>query len=71
MPLTWRTACSGSATCVEIAALPDGGAAIRDGKDPEGPMLLFDGAEWTTFVEAVKAGSFDPRPHAAALRHEG
>lgn len=70
-PLTWLTGCTGSATCVQIAALPDGGAAIRDGKDPEGPTLKFDGAEWAAFLKAVKAGSFDPRPHAAALRLEG
>ena len=70
-PLIWLTACPGSATCVEIAALPDGGAAIRDGKDPGGPTLRFDGTEWAAFLEAVKAGSFDPRPHAAGVRHKG
>jgi Domain of unknown function (DUF397) len=71
MPLIWLTGCAGSGACVEIAALPDGGAAIRDGKDPEGPTLSFDGAEWSAFLEAVKAGSFDPGPRAAAGRHEG
>jgi hypothetical protein len=56
---------------VEIAALPNGGAAIRDGKDPRGPVLRFDGAEWAAFVAAVKAGSFDPEPHATAVRSDG
>ncbi|HET9173629.1 MAG TPA: DUF397 domain-containing protein [Actinospica sp.] len=60
--LHWRTSsgCSNTTTCVEIAALPDGGVAIRDGKDPEGPRLLFDTAEWAEFLKAAKAGEFDP-----------
>lgn len=70
-PLIWLTGCAGNGACVEIAALPDGGAAIRDGKDPQGPMLLFDGAEWAAFLAAAKAGSFDPGPHAAAGRLDG
>jgi len=41
--------------------LPDGGAAIRDGKDPQGPELHFDAAEWAAFLAAVRAGEFDPR----------
>jgi hypothetical protein len=60
----WRksTYCSASSTCVEVAALPEGGAAIRDGKDPQGAELRFDAAEWAAFVAAVKAGEFDPSP---------
>lgn len=61
--LIWRkaSACPSNATCVEIAALPDGGAAVRDGKDPRGAQLRFGAAEWSAFVAAVKAGEFDPR----------
>jgi hypothetical protein len=60
--LVWGSSsfCPSGSGCVEIAALPDGGAAIRDGKDPAGPRLLFDAAEWAAFVAAVKAGEFDP-----------
>jgi hypothetical protein len=60
--LTWHRSslCAGNATCVEVAALPGGGAAVRDSKDPEGARLRFDAAEWEAFIAAVKAGEFDP-----------
>jgi hypothetical protein len=60
--LKWRKAsgCTNGPTCVEVAALPGGGAAVRDGKDPEGARLRFDAAEWAEFVAAVKTGEFDP-----------
>lgn len=66
-PLLWRRACTNGATCVEIAELPDGGAAVRDGKDPEGPVLRFGGEEWAVFLAAVKAGRFDARPSPPAV----
>lgn len=61
-PLIWRrpSDCPNNATCVEIAALPDGGAAIRDGKDPQGPELRFGAAEWAAFLAAARAGEFNP-----------
>jgi hypothetical protein len=65
-PLIWHKACPSNATCVEIAALPEGGAAIRDGKNPQGPVLLFGDEEWTAFLAAVKAGRFDARTSASA-----
>jgi hypothetical protein len=57
----WRkTSRSGNATteCVEVA---DGGdvVGVRDSKDPHGPVLEFDRAQWAAFVAGVKAGSFD------------
>jgi hypothetical protein len=60
--LRWRMprGCTGTANCVEIAELPGGGTAIRDGKDPEGPRLEFAAAEWAAFLRAAKAGGFDP-----------
>lgn len=59
--LTWRKAraCAGASVCVEIAELPQGGMAIRDGKDPQGTYLHFNAAEWAAFVAAVKNGEFD------------
>jgi Domain of unknown function (DUF397) len=64
--LVWRKAraCPNNATCVEIAALPDGSVAIRDSKDPEGPQLRFNAAEWAAFLVAVKADQFDPSAEA-------
>ena len=62
--LKWRKAngCPNGQTCVEVAALPGGGTAVRDSKDPEGARLRFDAAEWAGFIAAVKAGEFDPEP---------
>ena len=45
--------------CVEVAELPDGGWAIRDSKDPAGPILLITSTERDAFVAGVKGGEFD------------
>lgn len=34
------------ANCVEVAALPDGGRAIRDSKDRDGTILQLTPAQW-------------------------
>ncbi|WUU93987.1 DUF397 domain-containing protein [Spirillospora sp. NBC_01491] len=47
-------------SCVEAATLGRAHLA-RDSKDPAGPVLAFAPAEWTTFIKAAKAGSFDLR----------
>ena len=44
---------------VEISRLGDGGMAVRDSKDPAGPILFFTPAEWDAFVGGVKDGEFD------------
>ncbi|WP_440063662.1 DUF397 domain-containing protein [Streptosporangium sp. OZ121] len=60
-PLTWqKSSCSGSGDhCVEVAALPGGGQAVRDSKNPTGPVLRFTPGQWNTFVSGVKDGEFD------------
>ncbi|MGW0587582.1 DUF397 domain-containing protein [Streptosporangium sp. NPDC002607] len=60
-PLTWRkSSLSGSGdNCVEVAALPSGGQAVRDSKNPIGPVLKFTSDEWNTFISGIKAGQFD------------
>ena len=67
-PLVWRSssACTSGAACVEVAALPNGGAAVRDGKNRQGPVLCFSAAEWAAFRSGVRAGEFDPTPAAEA-----
>lgn len=45
--------------CVEIAQQADA-VAVRDSKDPEGPVLVFTRKEWGAFVKGVKAGEFNP-----------
>jgi hypothetical protein len=61
--LTWvKSSYSGSqgGNCVEVAALPDGGRAVRDSKHTDGPMLTFAAAGWNAFLCHAKQGSFDP-----------
>lgn len=56
----WRKSsrCETSA-CVEVLVLPDGGVAVRDSKDPNGPVLSFTPEEWSAFTAGVRAGEFD------------
>lgn len=49
---------SGNGQCVEIAHL-DGGVAVRDSKDPSGPVLRFTRSEWEAFIAGAKGGEFD------------
>lgn len=48
--LQWRksTRCEANA-CLEVARL-EGGVVIRDGKDPNGPRLVFAARQWTSFL---------------------
>ncbi|MEV0584142.1 DUF397 domain-containing protein [Nonomuraea sp. NPDC050310] len=59
--LVWRksTFSGQHDNCVEVAALPDGGVAVRDSKDLDGPMLTFTPGEWDAFRAGMKAGEFD------------
>lgn len=41
--------------CVEVAPLRDG-TAVRDSKDPDGPILTFPEDTWRAFIGAVKSG---------------
>jgi hypothetical protein len=42
-----------SANCVEIAALPTGGRAVRDSKDAEGAVLVLTAAQWSTLAKSL------------------
>lgn len=58
---TWRksTYSGVQGNCVEVAALADGGFAVRNSRFPEGPALIFTAAEMTAFVAGAKDGEFD------------
>lgn len=43
--------------CVEVAVNVAAAVAIRDSKDPEGPVLTFPPTEWTHFQHALAAGT--------------
>jgi hypothetical protein len=51
---------SDTANCVEVA---EGmvQVAVRDSKDPDGPVLRFPGGAWREFVVGVKADLFTLR----------
>jgi hypothetical protein len=59
--LEWRRADDALGGSVEIAATPDGGCAMRDGKlGDDSPVLWFTEAEWRAFVLGVHNNEFDP-----------
>lgn len=45
--------------CVEVLDLPDGGFAVRNSTDPDGPVLTFTAGERAAFIKGAKAGEFD------------
>ena len=57
--LVWRKSSKSGGQggqCVETANLPEGGRAVRDSKNPEGPVLVFTAGEWSAFIEGVRDG---------------
>jgi hypothetical protein len=47
-----------SSSCVELARSPCG-VQVRDGKDPDGPVLSFTREAWREFTNGVRGGEFD------------
>jgi hypothetical protein len=52
---------SGDRECVEVATNAPGAVAVRDSKDPDGPVLRFTPAAWTAFRTALAQGRFTAR----------
>ncbi|MFF5171345.1 DUF397 domain-containing protein [Micromonospora sp. NPDC000089] len=44
---------SNGGDCVEVADNLPGVIAVRDSKDPEGPVLTFSPAAWAVFTDAM------------------
>lgn len=62
----WRTSTysgGNGGQCVEVAAIPwrqdepdRTGCAVRDSKNPGGPVLAFGSNQWQRFTDAIKGG---------------
>ena len=62
--LRWRkSSYSASGNCTEVAVVPGGQdgcayvVAVRDSKDPAGPVLTFSPSEWLEFASRLKAAA--------------
>ncbi|MFF7249931.1 DUF397 domain-containing protein [Embleya sp. NPDC008237] len=53
------SASSAAGQCVELGAMPDGGVAVRNSRDPHGPALVYTRTEIAMFVEGARSGEFD------------
>jgi hypothetical protein len=42
--------------CVELAFVDMGRVAVRDSKEPDGPALVFEAAQFEAFLRLVKHG---------------
>jgi hypothetical protein len=61
--LAWRKATrstSNGGNCVEVARNLPGIVAVRDSKDPHGPVLTIAAAGWRDFIADMKAGRHGP-----------
>lgn len=62
---TWLRAGGTDNNSVEVAMLAEGHVALRNGKEPDGPVLVFTPGEWAAFTAGVHDGEFD-RPGSTA-----
>ena len=46
---------NGGANCVEVGRGPVGTVAVRDSKDPEGPVLAIGPDDWARFLTRLRA----------------
>ena len=51
---------SAGGNCVEIARNVPAVVAVRDSKDPDGPVLAFSAGDWQAFTARIKSGDLSP-----------
>lgn len=58
--LDWRKAIRSmnNGACAEVASIA-GIVAVRDSKDPEGPVMRYPAPSWRSFLAAARMGNFD------------
>jgi hypothetical protein len=49
----------GDSECVEVASPTYAAIAVRDSKDPHGPVLAFSPESWSAFVVDVENGQYN------------
>jgi len=61
LKVIWRksSVSNPSGNCVELAELADGTVAVRNSREPQGPVLIYTRAEIAAFIEGVHRGEFD------------
>jgi hypothetical protein len=62
MTYRWRKSSysgNGGGSCVEVARNLPSVVAVRDSKDPNGPVLALAPVAWRDFIDDVKAGRHD------------
>lgn len=57
----WRKSSLSAAdgNCVEVGLILKTIVAVRDSKNPEGPVLVTSRANWHCFIDHAKSGAFD------------
>lgn len=46
---------NGGANCIEVASRQPSTVAVRDSKDPYGPVLTVSRDEWVSFINRLRA----------------
>lgn len=56
--VTWKKSSwsAHNGNCVEVAVLPATSFGVRDSKDTNGPILIFDQRTWSQFLTNIRTG---------------